>query len=81
MAAKGGTSTYRIVRRVVGGGVVGTTAGCCYVAYKYRPRSSTDVDYHESLVSHSRTWWTEQSGSDAVDPGQSSSRRLARTMH
>ncbi len=37
-------------KRGLGGTAAVLIPSCCYVAYKYRPRASFDVDYHESLV-------------------------------
>ncbi len=40
----------KIARRTAGAALLVIGPGCTYVAYKYRPRASFDVDYHESLV-------------------------------
>lgn len=40
----------KYIRRAVGGTAIVLVPSCSYVAYKYRPRASFDVDYHETLV-------------------------------
>jgi hypothetical protein len=41
---------WRVIRRTAAGTALVLVPSCSYVAYKYRPRASFDIDYHESLV-------------------------------
>ena len=50
MSASGGRRWGRILRRAVAVPVLGFFPAGAYVAFKYRQRSSHDVDFHEKLV-------------------------------
>ena len=43
-------NTKRYIKRIIGGTILVLFPTSTYVVYKYRPRASFDIDYHESLV-------------------------------
>lgn len=54
MSLPGGSSRGKLFRRVLFGTTVATVGASFYVGYKYRPRSSKDVDFHEKMRGNDR---------------------------
>jgi hypothetical protein len=49
-----GENRMRLVRRVLGGSLAVFVPACAITAYRWRPRNSADLDYHERAVSETR---------------------------
>lgn len=55
MSFPGGASPrWKLFKRVLLGTTVVTVGSSFYVGYKYRPRSSQDVDFHEKMRGNDR---------------------------